>query len=151
SKNTYNNRYQDLIDFVNFQGKIIDFRGVLWYQGERDIYDNTTQTSYEARLNTLITNVKNDFSGVIINWFISKVLYGVIDPNFTPTTSRTAVKNGQTAVISSAISGARLFSGVDDQSSNLAASSTRAAGGNIHFTGSHLTTLGEAWYNAVNA
>lgn len=149
----YNNRYKNFIDFVNFQGKIMGFRGVLWYQGERDIYDNTTQTDYQNRLSTLITNIKNDFSGGQINWFISKMLYGVIPPGFTPTKSgtyRTQIKSAQTSVIGLGVPGARVFDGVDDSVSGLADSASRAVGGNIHFTGSHLTTLGEAWYTAVD-
>ena len=77
---SYENNFTVLRKFLTGHGRLSGYRAILWYQGERDILDNTTQSNYKLGLETLINDMHGE-TGQNIPWFISKVSYGV-DSNF---------------------------------------------------------------------
>ncbi|MFZ6813551.1 sialate O-acetylesterase [Undibacterium sp. Rencai35W] len=111
---------------------------VLWWQGENDANDTTTQTAYTNGLNAIINDWVSRFPGV--KWLLANI-NNIVDgggtyPNFTPIHNAiAAVAAGNTNVV-----------GIADMSGAWSSPNTHFGQG----AGTEITTVATRMFNAMN-
>ncbi len=129
---------------LNFYGSLFGTRGVLWHQGEADNQQATSISDYQNRLNDVINKSRSDFGQPSLGWYISRATYNPEVLNFMPPRLTPLWQPVITAQNNAAASNrygpatdnlGRPRNGVTDE---------------IHFGGSQLNDLGNAWFNSGN-
>ncbi|MBO9615576.1 MAG: T9SS type A sorting domain-containing protein [Dyadobacter sp.] len=132
--------YKILKNALNYYGSMFGVRGVLWHQGENDAHDEwaglTTSAQYQTRLNTLINTSRSDFNANLI-WYISRVSRNnETGGSFQPT-------NPDIITAQNAVAGSNKYGPATDNIQPVRPDK-------VHFSGTGLIDLGDAWYNELN-
>ncbi|MER5171573.1 sialate O-acetylesterase [Thioclava kandeliae] len=109
------------------------FKGILWHQGEEDVYKGSTDDNYRTQIQTMFANMRTDI--VAADETTPIVAGEIADVSYSTYQQAAGIK----AVIS------KLYS----QIPYLAVAETGAlatSGDNIHFTGESLRTMGSLYY-----
>ena len=119
---------------LNYYASMTGARAVLWHQGESDTQLSTTATAYKNALQTVI-NKSRQYYGNNIGWMVARVSY---IRGFTSS----AVISGQDQTISST---SNTFQGPNTDVIQIP-----RANMDIHFQGSGLTDLANAWNSSLD-
>jgi hypothetical protein len=142
--------YRNLKNALNYYASIFGVRAVLWHQGESDAdprngeYNGgrpSTQDYYD-NLSYIINKSRTDFGNSNLPWVVSRVSYIGVGTQ-TPTTYQPVIDAQNNAIASIN----KVFSGPNTD--NL---TNRFFDGDfVHFSGSQLIDLANAWYSELNS
>lgn len=126
---------------MQFYGSLFGARSILWHQGENDAHDAnfsvTNGSDYITRLRTVIGQARSDFGHSDLSWWICKV-------SRTDPTSETVYQTNADILSAQGT--------VQADNYNKAGPYTDGIGPRndfIHFSGTGLRDLGDAWYNSI--
>lgn len=131
--------YVNMTNILKFYGAQYGVRGVLWHQGESDNEINTSTSDYQSKLTYVINKSRSDFDSNL-SWMISRVSYN-------NGTTDNAIIGGQNSTIQNV---GNTFYGPETDNIQ-PRKNPDPEGSDVHFEGSTLVDLGNAWNNYLNS
>lgn len=132
--------YTAFRNIMNFYGSLFGTRGVLWHQGETDSQRSTTTADYQTKLTDLINKARSDFGQPSLGWYVSKATYDYAFRNFDGHNGDPTWQDVVTAQTSVA--------NANRQGPSTDNVGIPRADGRVHFGGTQLADLANAWSNS---